>query len=371
MTTRKNKVQALYIHIPFCNNICDYCDFAKLQYFRNFAEKYLVQLEKELEYRQVSKDLKTIYVGGGTPTSLEDDLFEQLLKIIKPYSNGVIEYTFEANPESLSERKIAFLKEYGVNRISIGVETTDDEILKKINRHHTFQDVQTAVLSARKMEIDNLNLDLIIGLPHVNKERLIKDLSNLTSLDVSHISCYSLTVHPNTVFSLKGIEEPKSDYARELYDTVEEFLSQKGYVHYEVSNWAKPGYESKHNFVYWKDEKYYGVGLGAAGYVGDARYTNTRNLTKYLNGEYEEEKEIVTPEDDKLYFLMLNLRTNQGLSLNNYKERFNEDFYNVHKVEIEDLISKKLLIHDKENNKLVATFDGMMILDQIIMELDK
>ena len=370
MMTKNKDVKSLYIHIPFCDHICDYCDFPKLQYFRTFAEKYISALKKEIESYHINpKSLETIYIGGGTPTSLDDDLFEELLRFVSSYIKNVKEYTIEANPESLTLNKLQLMKKCGVNRISIGVESTDDKILELINRHHTFKDVQTAVSNAYKEGFDNLNVDLIIGLPQVNKERLKKDLDNILSLGVSHISCYSLTVHPNTMFYIKGINPPEDDFARELYDIVEAKLHEAGYVHYEISNWAKPKRESIHNFTYWKDEQYYGVGLGASGFIGDARYTNTRNLDKYLNGEYVESKEVVEPEDDKTYFVMLNLRTNRGISLDEYRNRFGEDFLDKYEPKIKDFINSGLLTFNKETNSIIPTYDGMMILDKMIMEL--
>ena len=363
------KINSLYIHIPFCSHICDYCDFPKLQYFRNFASQYLEILKQEIDSLNINKGLKTIYVGGGTPTALEDDLFLRLLKIIKPYSMGVKEYTFEANPESLSLDKLQMLKSFGVNRLSIGVETTDDEILRKINRHHQFSDVQIAIRNARKMGFDNINVDLIIGLPHVKKGQFIKDLDNILALGVDHISCYSLTVHPNTMFFLKEIPEPKEEFARSLYDIAEEKLKENGFIHYEISNWAKAGKESEHNFTYWKDEPYYGVGLGAAGYIGDTRYVNTRNLTKYLNGNYVEEKETVRIEDDLTYFIMLNLRTNRGIIFSEFKDRFKEDFLEKYKEIVDEFVSQKLLVINKD--RVYPTYEGMMVLDQMIMEFIK
>ena len=169
-------VTAIYIHIPFCQHICDYCDFPKLQYFRLFGEKYLSSLKKEMESYNIPDTIKTIYVGGGTPTALDDYLFLELLKIVKPYTSKVEEYTFEANPESLSKEKLELMKEYGVNRISLGVQTTNDEVLRKIGRKHTFDDVKTAISLARKVGFDNLNVDLIIGLPGVQKEQFKEDL---------------------------------------------------------------------------------------------------------------------------------------------------------------------------------------------------
>lgn len=363
----KNKPKALYIHIPFCEHICDYCDFPKLQYFRNFAVKYIESLKKELSSYNINHPLETIYVGGGTPTALEDDLFLKLLQMIKPYTQRIKEYTFEANPESLSIDKLKMMKEYGVNRLSIGVESTDDKILSLVNRKHTFKDVQTAINRARESGFDNINVDLIIGLPHVQKDNFIKDLDNVISLGVEHISCYSLTVHPHTVFSLKGVEEPKDEFARELYDIAENRLKEAGFVHYEISNWAKPCRESLHNYTYWKDEQYYGLGFGASGYIKDIRYTNTRNLEQYNNGNYIAEKEIVTELDDKVYFLMLSLRTIRGIILSEYQERFHEDFYETHQEIVDVFIHQGDLV--MKEGRIYPTYNGMMVLDQIIMAL--
>ena len=320
---KKNKANSLYIHIPFCESICDYCDFAKLQYFHSFAEKYLTALNKELDERVDNFELKTIYIGGGTPTSLDDAQFEKLLKMVMPYFKHVEEYTVEANPESLSLSKIKLLHKYGVNRLSIGVESTDDKILKSINRKHTFEDVKRAVELARENGINNINLDLIIGLPNVSEKMLEKDIINILSLNPDHVSCYSLTVHEHTVFYINGIEEPVEEFAYDAYKHINEILEENGYVHYEISNWAKPGKESKHNLVYWNNERYYGIGLAASGYLDNIRYKNTTNFNKYISFKNEIEQEIVATKDEIEYEIMLKLRTRLGLDLSDFKTKYN------------------------------------------------
>ena len=352
-----NKIHSLYIHIPFCNKICDYCDFTKLQYFRNFAVSYLKALKDELKSYKI-KNLKTIYVGGGTPTALEDDLFLELLKMIDPYIKGVEEYTFEANPESLSIEKIKMLKEHQVKRISLGVQTTNDKILQAVNRDHTFAEVKTAIKNLKDNGIDNINVDLILGLPHSSKKILKTDLKNVLSLDIKHISCYGLTVNPHTALFNKGFKEPESDVLRDFYDIVEETLKENGFIHYEVSNWAKPGYQSEHNLTYWRNEQYYGAGLGASGYIKEVRYKNTVNLSQYLKRAYVSEKEKVSDEDKITYQIMLNLRTIEGLDCSFVKNKDNE---------IKELISNGLL--KKENDRVIPTYEGMMVLDQVILKL--
>ena len=352
-----NNIHSLYIHIPFCNKICDYCDFTKLQYFRNFAIDYLKALKDELNSYHIS-NLKTIYVGGGTPTALEDDLFLELLELIDPYKEGVKEYTFEANPESLSLNKIKMLKEHGVNRISLGVQTTNDKVLKAINRDHSFVQVKEAIKNLKENGINNINVDLILGLPHTSENILKEDLTKILSLDVKHISCYGLTVNPHTVLFNKGFKEPEGDILRRYYDIVEEILTKHDFIHYEVSNWAKSGYESEHNLTYWRNYEYYGVGLGASGYISETRYKNTVNLSQYLNRVYINEKENVSSRDKFVYQVMLNLRTIEGLDIKYLKDK---------EAVVEDFINKGLLI--KKENIVIPTYEGMMILDQIVLQL--
>lgn len=364
---KTNKVNSLYIHIPFCQAICHYCDFPKLQYFRIFAEKYIDKLIKEIKGVVTNKDLETIYIGGGTPTSLDDDLFEKLLSFLSSYSNRVKEYTIEANPESLSESKIKLIKKYGVNRISIGVESTNDKILESIGRKHTFKDVKKVVAILKLNGLDNINLDLILGLPGVSQEMVKTDLDNILMLEPKHISTYSLTIHEHTMFYLKGVNEPSEEFSRDLYDLVHDTLLKHGYEHYEISNFAFPNYRSRHNLTYWRNKEYFGVGLGAAGYIKNVRYKNTTNLVKYLKGEYVEEKEELNQSDIKLYQIMLNLRTVEGLDLNEYKLLFNKDLYIEKKKEIDEFIAQKHLFICE--NHLIPTYSGMMILDQIILKL--
>ena len=365
MKNIRSSIKALYIHIPFCDHLCDYCDFIKLQYFTIFAKPYIQKLKEELDSYKINEPLETIYIGGGTPTSLDDDLFLKLLEMVDPYTKEVKEYTIEANPESLSDSKLKMMKNHGVNRLSIGVESTDNDLLKGINRHHTYQDVVSAVNRAKTFGFTNINVDLILGIPQQNKEKLKLDLKRLVALDVEHISCYSLTVHPNTLFFLKGVNEPDDDLSRSYYDLVNDYLKDKGYIHYEVSNWAKPSFESKHNKVYWRNERYFGVGLSASGYIDNYRYTNTKSITKYLKGMFLGEKEEVSLMDEREYQIMLNLRTNEGINLEYFKERFNEDLLKTRGEVIEKYLKNGELYI--ENNHLIASYQGMMVLDQIIL----
>lgn len=362
-----NKPTSLYIHIPFCEHICHYCDFPKLQYFSTFSKPYLKALRKELDSYRIEHRLKTIYVGGGTPSALSIDELEELLKMIEPYSKDIEEYTFEANPESLSLDKIKLLKRYGVNRISLGVQSTQEKYLKAMNRQHSFYDVVRVVNNLIDEGINNINVDLILGLPNMNLRDLKVDLDNIMKLPIKHLSCYSLTVSPHTAFYINGVKPQEDDMMREYYDFVHFYLLDKGFIHYEVSNWAKEGYMSEHNLTYWKNEGYYGVGLGASGYIDNNRYTNTKSINKYNQGNLDRSEEIVDLSSLKTYMIMTNLRTINGLDLKQYHELFNEDLLASKGKEIAELLGSKLIVI--ENNKIVPTYEGMMVLDQIILSL--
>lgn len=337
-----------------------------MEYFRHIAQNYLGELYRELNSLNI-RELETIYIGGGTPTALDDDLFEELLNHIYPYTLGVKEYTVEANCENLSEQKLIAMKKYGVNRLSLGVESTNDEILKTINRHHTYRDVINSISLARKCGFDNINVDLIMGLPGVSLEDLKLDIANILALNVEHISTYSLIVEKNTVFFNKDIKEKTDEEERTEYDLVDEILRQNGFVHYEVSNFAKKGKESVHNLTYWKDEHYYGIGLGASSYVNGIRRTNTRSITSYLKGQRILEEEIVTSEDDEQYFAMLNLRTVYGIDDEIYARRFGHSFIEKHRKTLAQFAASGDLII--EESKVKPTYRGMMILDFIFLKL--
>lgn len=366
----KKQINSLYIHIPFCKSICDYCDFAKLQYFRNFAVNYLSALKNEIDYYKINQTFETIYVGGGTPTSLDNDLLEQLLIMIQPFRDeNTVEFTFECNVDNLNKEKLLLLKKYGVNRLSFGVESTDDRILKSINRTHSFNDVISAFNLAKELEFNNISADLILGLPNVTEKMLLNDISNLVKIGFNHISCYSLTVHEHTVFYLKNIKEPNQDYARNCYDLINDYLTKNGFEHYEISSWAKNNTYSLHNLCYWKNKQYYGLGLGVSGYIGNLRYTNTKNFQKYLKGDFIDYKEIVTSKDEEEYYILLNLRTKFGIDLNEYKKLFNDDFFYKYKDILTNYINNNLLKINESKTRIFPTYEGMMILDQIIVDL--
>lgn len=362
-----NKPKALYIHIPFCHSICGYCDFCKLIYNKKWIKPYIESLIKEIsEYKITSNSLDSIYIGGGTPSSLTISEIEPLLKRIQTMIKSDGEYTIECNVTSLDEDKIKLYRRYGVNRLSLGVESTDRRILSKMERDHDFDDVKRVVEMIKDNGIDNINVDLIYAVPGETRAMLQKDLDNLLSLDVPHISTYSLILEKGTKFYRDGEKELDQDLVREQYDIILNKLRMSSYRRYEVSNFAREGKESRHNLTYWHNLPYYGAGLGAAGYLENVRYTNTRNINEYIKGHYISEKEVLTKADLEEYYLLLALRLDDGFSKKDFKRIFGYDFTDRYPFQLKKMKDECLLC--ESNDRIMATDEGIMLLDRILME---
>jgi len=332
--------KSVYIHIPFCVSICSYCDFCKLLYNKEWIDKYLNALESEINSKYKKEELKTLYIGGGTPSSLSVKELERLLEICKVFKlEDNYEFTVEVNIESIDEEKAKLMKSYGVNRISLGVETFNDNLLKVIKRHHTKDEVFKKIMMLKKY-FDNINVDLMYALPNEDMDILKEDINYLLELDVPHISTYSLILEPHTELYIKKYEYIDEDLDYEMYKYIEMMLEKQGYKHYETSNYSKLDYESKHNLTYWDNLEYYGFGLGASGYIDNIRYENTRSLTHYLKGEYVLESNYLEKLEDMENFIILGLRKLDGISLQVFEERYNKKLEEVFNI-------KKLLEQDK------------------------
>lgn len=362
----KLKPESLYIHIPFCAHICKYCDFTKLFYNERFVKPYLNELFKELDSYKINK-VKTIYIGGGTPTSLSDNDFEKLLQKVKPYLCDGGEFSVEANVENLSKAKLDIMSRYGVTRLSIGVESTQNRRLKEIGRSHTYEDAVKVVNEAKKHGFDSINVDLIYGFNGQSIKDLENDLNNVLALDVDHISIYSLIVSPGTVFHNMKYKEQDEEESAKYYEYIVKILREHGYERYEVSNFARNKKYAKHNLTYWHDNEYYGIGLGASGYINGVRYENTKSLDKYLSGDYIANKEIVTKEKDFEYFLLTNLRLESGFLRKDFKKRFGIDFTQKYGNRLDKFVDTGDLRIDE--NRVKLTDQGMLIMDYILLNI--
>ena len=322
----------VYIHLPFCTSICPYCDFPKLLYDKKFVHRYLDSLEKEIRSRYHGEVIKSIYVGGGTPTSLEINELRRFFHIIKIFHMDFsYEFTFESNIESLNLEKIQLLKENGVNRISLGVQSFQDSTLKELGRHHTKEDVYHLVQLLKLNGFSNLSIDYIYGV-HDNIQLVKEDIHYFLELDIPHISCYSLIIEEGTIYYLKNRQYISEDVDEDMYLFIESTLKKNGYIHYEVSNYAKEGYQSIHNLNYWNNGEYYGFGLGAVSYYDFVRRTNTRNLSKYLNGFYSLEEKNEDIDTSISNTLILGLRKIEGININYFYQLFHRNIFDMYDI---------------------------------------
>ena len=339
---------SVYIHIPFCKSICSYCDFCKFIYNEKWVYAYLKALKNEIKDRYMGEDIKTIYIGGGTPSSLRINEVKRLLEMTRSFNtSNLIEFTFECNLEDINEEFLLLLKSYGVNRLSIGIESFNENKLKFMERKADFKDAEAKINLCRLFGFNNINLDLMYAIPGETLKDLKKDLNLFLKLKPEHISTYSLILEKHTKAYVNKITPMDEELDYDMYEYI---IGKMGSInHYEVSNFAKCGYESKHNLVYWNNEEYYGFGLGAAGYVDKIRYTNTKNLKDYLLGNYVKDREIIGEKENMDYEIMLGLRKLQGINIDNFKIKFGkniEDVYNIKPLlKSKELLKKKGYIY--------------------------
>ena len=359
--------ESLYIHIPFCSSICKYCDFVKLLYKDEWAFAYIRALLKELEEKYAHKRFSTIYIGGGTPNCLPFSLLEELLAAVEIHLSEGGEFTIECNPEFVDEELLFMMANHHVNRISMGMESADEKLLEKMGRHHCFEDVLKAVEVCKKIGIYNISVDMIYALPEEDEKMLRKDIDALLSLNVPHLSAYSYIQEDRSIWTIQGVKEADEDIQGAYYMIIEEALLKAGYGHYEISSYAKKGYQSRHNKTYWKDEEYAALGLGASGYEDGVRYKNTASLPLYLKGQTIQEKETVTKEDDVHYFLMTNLRLKEGFAYEDFMRRFDYDIRTEKGKIIEKLIQQGMV--EPTAARLSPTYKGMRLLDAMLLDL--
>lgn len=339
-------MKSCYIHIPFCSTICSYCDFCKMIYNEKFVDSYLDSLENEIVDNYKGEVLKTIYIGGGTPSCLSINQLNKLFSIIKRIKlEKEYEFTIEANISDLTDEKLSLFKDFGVNRLSIGVETVNERFFSFLNRGVKKEEVLEKVNLAKRY-FSNINIDLMYAFPNQTNEEVISDLEFVIDLNPTHISIYSLIIESNTKIYIDGVSPIDEDIDSSMYYNIIETLRNNGFEHYEISNFCKPGYESKHNLVYWDNDKYYGFGLGASGYIGNIRYTNTRSINKYLNGEYRYIVEEITKEIDMENEVIFGLRKVKGISKLKFLEKYCFDIEQI--FDIINLVENGMLKVDGE-----------------------
>jgi len=360
--------KSLYVHIPYCDHICHYCDFTKMLTNPKQTRIYVDTVLKEIKGYGLHQ-YETIFFGGGTPTALSDEDLEVLCQGIKPFAKANCEWTVECNVESTTPSKLSILKNAGVNRLSFGVQTFKQDALISLNRHHNQQDIVKAIQVAKTLGFRMMNVDLIYDLPRVSDEDLQTDLQHFLSLDVNHIATYALTIHPNTVFGIQKIKPVTDDVSRHHYEMIYQTLSKHGYERYEVSNFARHEEKSKHNLTYWRNQEYIGTGLGASGYYQGIRYTNTKNMTKYLQGMQRDQEEMIDEKMKRFEYIMLNFRLKEGFLLTEFFNLFKIEFGELFSNTLPPLLDNGLILIDKDTAKL--SFEGMLLLDYVVLKLTK
>ncbi len=353
----------LYIHIPFCVHKCDYCDFVSYVGQEKLYEQYVQALI--LEVKSLSKlkkyEIDTIYFGGGTPSILNEKYIKQIMNIIK--NNLVVkenaEITVEVNPGTVTKQKLKNYIQSGINRISIGLQETHNELLKQISRIHTYEQFLQTYDLARKAGFKNINIDLMIGLPNQKIEQVKENIKRIIELNPEHISIYSLIVEEGTKI-YKDLENgkislPDELVERKMYWLVKKELEKNGYIQYEISNFCKKDYKSKHNYNCWEQKEYIGVGIAAHSYINQKRFSNITNLQNYIKNckdeKFEDNRilhEIQTIEEMKKEYMLLGLRTINGISIQKFKQKFGENPIYIFRKELQKLVEEKLLEIDSD-----------------------
>lgn len=334
-------MENVYIHIPFCKSICSYCDFCKVLYHGPWITQYLNSLLLEISDRYLGEKIKTLYIGGGTPSTLQSKDLKYLFEIIKKFDLTTLqEFTFECNLNDINEELLDILYNNGVNRLSIGIQSFDEKKLKFMERSHTYQGAEEKINLIRTKGFNNINVDLIYGIPGETLKDLKKDLDLILKLNPDHISTYSLIVEDNTKISNQGILPIPEELDASMYELVCDKLMQKKYNHYEISNFCKTGKESKHNLNYWNNNEYYGFGVGAHGYSHGVRYENTKSLTGYIKGQRLLREEVLSKEDRMYNELMLGFRKLEGINL--------KEFFNKYEINLQEAFDLREVLHEEE-----------------------
>ena len=360
----KNKELGIYIHIPFCKSKCYYCDFISYQNKEEKIEEYIEEVINEIEQYDISNyNVTTIYIGGGTPSFIDEKYIKQILEILKEKLKlnetklEDIEITIEINPGTINKEKLVQYKKSGVNRISIGLQSTNDILLKQIGRIHNYQQFIEAYNLVKEVGFENINIDLMIGLPNQTIQDIKHSLEEVEKLEPTHVSVYSLIVEEGTkiekLINDGELQLPDEETERQMYWYVKNKLELNGYKHYEISNFAKEGKESKHNMNCWEQKEYIGIGAAAHSYLNDIRYSNSafEECKKWnYNDKTIEEKQNL--EEKKKEYMLLSLRKIDGVSIQKFKEKFIDNPIYLYRKELDKLIKENLIEIDGDKIKL-------------------
>lgn len=378
---KTNKI-SIYIHIPFCESRCHYCDFCSSLLNVSNVEKYFKYLRKEIKLHEDflrDKIIDTVFIGGGTPSSVDSKYIKEIMEDLSVFEfSKNKEITIESNPNSLTREKAEVYFYSGINRISLGAQSFNDEILKRIGRIHKKDDIYRAIENARSAGFENINLDLMLALPGQKFSDIEDSIKEVRELNLPHISYYSLILEEGTKLfrdhEMSPLAFPTEDEDRKMYHYVVNELKKIGLKQYEISNFAKEGYECRHNMTYWKLKDYISFGLSASSNIGNLRYTNSYNFKDYYEALDKNEKPIgfsenLSKADRMNEFIMMGLRLNSGVDIDEFEKKFNEDFFQFYDKEIEKNLKSNLIL--LEDNNLRLTEKGRDLSNQVELDFFK
>ena len=350
----------VYIHIPFCKRKCLYCDFVSFANKQELQKDYIQALKKEIQnWKNDAYKIKTIYIGGGTPSYIDSNYISEIINLV----GNAPSITIELNPGTVTKEKLLVYKNAGINRLSIGLQSTNDTLLKQIGRIHNYNQFLETYNLARELGFNNINVDLMTGLPNQSIKDIKQSLEDICRLNPEHISVYSLIVEESTpiqkLIDNGELELPDEETERQMYWYVKDYLELNGYKHYEISNFAKPGFESEHNLDCWNQKEYIGFGAGAYSYLNKKRFGNISNLEEYIqncNNNIFEKNVILEEVQDKNQqmneYMILGLRKIDGISIQKFEEKFNENPIILFRKELQKLYKEKLVLIDGDVIKL-------------------
>lgn len=372
------KKLGIYVHVPFCIRKCNYCDFYSVKWDETLEDEYVdtvieeaARCDKETDHCQVD----TVFIGGGTPSVLSCRSLEKLLAGLKTSFTITedAEITIEANPNSLSAEGLAIFRKLGINRLSIGIQSMDDAVLKRIGRLHTSKEAAAAVKAAQNAGFNNVNADIMFNIPGQTAEKVSDTLLKVIDMGVKHISFYSLKLEEGTpMYSEEqkhSFTMPDEDEERRMYYAGRQVMEKHGFMQYEISNFALRGYECRHNLKYWQQQQYIGLGPAAHSFIGNLRYSNRPNLREYLQDSVSCRvvQEVMNENDLMFEYVMLHLRLNSGVDKLKFKQRFGQDFDMIYHQKVRELETAGLV--KDENDKICLTYRGIDLSNYVFEEL--
>ena len=354
----------LYIHMPFCKAKCYYCDFISYANKEKLIKEYVEALIKEMKHINLSKySIQTVYIGGGTPSLIDNESISKIMVNVRLFVADNAEITIEINPGTANKEKLKKYKEIGINRLSIGLQSADNELLSEIGRIHKYEDFLNVYNEARNIGFRNINVDLMLGLPNQDLKKLEESVKEVITLSPEHISIYSLILEENTkLYDMVMNEElklPDEAIERKMYWNVKKMLENEGYIHYEISNFAKEGYKSRHNSDCWEQKEYIGIGVSSHSYLNNKRYSNSESVEEYIkninNNDFDKNitiHEEQTKEDKQKEYMILGLRKINGVNITKFKNKFGENPIFLYRQELNKLVQEELIEIYDNNIKL-------------------